>query len=795
MFVGIALAMPATASADATAPLGLTIVTRSDTLLTLDSNKPATSGPNTMFVHFQVTNTSATTYKGLIASVTIADGAVVQLAAGQESAQYLTTLAPGATTDVYWFVTYTRTIGLRTTVSMTVTDGRGNADVATTPLRTSAMISSGTGGTLDAQTLRATYLGMTTSIEVTYIFAGISVGGTYNMQPAGTTSLDAGCFQLVGSQVLASDHPINIPVGATNRMFFVATSSYGGSGARVRMRFDFRVQCLGVTSQVKPYANETSGNTNLKYSSNFDTWTGGTGGITFPTVINPITVAKSATPDSLTDGGTVTYTITLTNSQGGPAVVDSIVDLLPTGVVFDSIAAASGVSVANSASVPIAGATGLLRFRSVPGTYYTVPGNGSLALVFKATIPTPEGSYVNTAVGWVAKTNAGTGTATTIVRRKSDLRVLKTGPDSGRMLDTLAYVIATTNLGPSAADTVVVRDTLPAPLTFLRSSRPATVTGGVVTFAPFLRLPKDSTLRDTVFVTVVDTGMATDIAAATSHALDPVPANSNGSLPASRVTTRLRPELIIVTVTPDGLASPVRRIGGQWYTQDFIVTNGARRPHAFDILAGIQQVAVFVTRDSLRVLADPFNGTGFTAPADSGRLVFGNGVPTAVTVVYSVAPGDTAQGTLRLRARSVAVPAVSDSGHADVRRVRPVLTLAKSVAPDANIVPGMELTYTVQFANSGEWDASAAVVTDDFPPPLAFKVGSAATALPGGLTASTTFSSDAGATWTYAPVSGGCGAPAGYDACVTRIRLVLDGPLPAGTTASSGTLSYVARVP
>ena len=59
-----------------------------------------------------------------------------------------------------------------------------------------------------------------------------------------------------------------------------------------------------------------------------------------------------------------------------------------------------------------------------------------------------------------------------------------------------------------------------------------------------------------------------------------------------------------------------------------------------------------------------------------------------------------------------------------------------------------------------------------------FKIGSMVST-PGssGLVAAFSYSDDGGVTWTYTPVSGGGGAPAGYDRNVTNVRWVFTGDL------------------
>lgn len=78
---------------------------------------------------------------------------------------------------------------------------------------------------------------------------------------------------------------------------------------------------------------------------------------------------------------------------------------------------------------------------------------------------------------------------------------------------------------------------------------------------------------------------------------------------------------------------------------------------------------------------------------------------------------------------------------------------------------------------------------------LDFKIGSM-TSTPGstGLVASFSYSNDGGTTWTYTPVSGGGGAPAGYDRNVTNIRWTFAGKLSHVSPNNAGSVRFVARI-
>jgi uncharacterized repeat protein (TIGR01451 family) len=134
---------------------------------------------------------------------------------------------------------------------------------------------------------------------------------------------------------------------------------------------------------------------------------------------------------------------------------------------------------------------------------------------------------------------------------------------------------------------------------------------------------------------------------------------------------------------------------------------------------------------------------------------------------------------------------VRDSGLAVVRRAAPALTIGKSVAASGPVAPGVELTYTSAFQNAGDFAARGAAVDEALPAEVMLKLGSVAPTLPAGVASTIEYSADGGASWSYAPASGACGAPAGYDGCVTRVRLVLGSDL---APAASGTLVYTARV-
>lgn len=122
------------------------------------------------------------------------------------------------------------------------------------------------------------------------------------------------------------------------------------------------------------------------------------------------------------------------------------------------------------------------------------------------------------------------------------------------------------------------------------------------------------------------------------------------------------------------------------------------------------------------------------------------------------------------------------------------VTIAKSVNLPGTVTPGIDLTYTVTINSVGNADAVDVVVVDSLAAEVDFRLGSVVNNLPAGIGVTVEYSNDDGSSWTYTPISLGCGAPAGYDGCVTHIRWSLQDDLPADPPDSTGSVEFVARI-
>ena len=265
----------------------------------------------------------------------------------------------------------------------------------------------------------------------------------------------------------------------------------------------------------------------------------------------------------------------------------------------------------------------------------------------------------------------------------------------------------------------------------------------------------------------------------------------DGALTASEVSTNYAALLVTddnitlaVAVTLNGVDSlPRLPSNGTSYAYKYTVTNNSSVLEDFDLFGYPgDTLATFLTVDSI---IGP-NVTGGAAAASASDSAF---------VWYSVV--DVAAGTLDslyLEARSISSSAVSDSGWVFIEVVKPNLTTGKAVSPNGTQLPGTELTYTVTITNDGTDDATGVVVLDSVAVELDFKVGSVVNNLPTGVSATVEYSNDAGSSWTYTPVSAGCGAPATFDSCVTHIRWTLDNDLSYVGPDNTGNVEFVTRI-
>jgi uncharacterized repeat protein (TIGR01451 family) len=265
--------------------------------------------------------------------------------------------------------------------------------------------------------------------------------------------------------------------------------------------------------------------------------------------------------------------------------------------------------------------------------------------------------------------------------------------------------------------------------------------------------------------------------------------NDNAVQAVDDKTKEILGSVFNVDVWPDTVVQSHLPSNGTSYTVDFAVSNTGSGADSYDLITSSSPGG------TISVVS--MTGAGVTQGANPDSARLGNlpaGDRAVVTVTYTVASvllGTV--DTLRLFARSVLSPTQTDDGRLILTVIQPNLVLTKAVNPSGTQLPGTDLTYTITITNDGTADAVDVVDVDSLPPEVQFKVGTVAYSLPAGVTVTVEYSDDGGSTWTYTPVSEGCGAPIGYDGCVNRIRWTLDTSLSV-TPNNVAKLEYVARI-
>lgn len=443
--------------------------------LMIDSNNCPTDGPTAMFITANITNSSAADLVDLSAQMTNFS-AGFSLGGGQVDIISIGSLAPGATKMLGWLVQYSCVDGDTGTVDIILSDANAGTITSTVNLTVRSAISANAGGKVTTSLLGpGAVVGQIIEMDVTYEFGGASSGNEYFLQPTGTSAFNAGCFALVGSEILSSNVTA-VPAGILDDLHFIATSKQTGTGHDLTARYFFRYLCAGVSTTARPFSTQTSGATNLKYTGNFDG--AGSVSISYPGATNPFIITKTASQDNFfnSTGGATTYTVSIENPSTNDSFIDEIVDILPTGVVYTGVTGASDITLANSNSMPSNGDTGTLSFKGSAGEEYAIGAGVTLNLVYTATIPDTVGDHTNTAEGLIGLASTGTVSETVSVSAGEALTATKTVSNYDPLSEGIysipseevVYNITGENSTSAVIDdgTIVIVDSLPDEVEF-----------------------------------------------------------------------------------------------------------------------------------------------------------------------------------------------------------------------------------------------------------------------------------------------------------------------------------------
>ena len=189
-----------------------------------------------------------------------------------------------------------------------------------------------------------------------------------------------------------------------------------------------------------------------------------------------LSVTKTDSPDPVAAGGSLSYTITVTNAGPSDAQSVTLSDVIPTNTTFASLLQGSGPAFA--LTTPAVGGTG-----TATGTVATLAAGASATFTFVVTVDAgvSGGTTISNTAAVASVTadadaanNSDTETTTVTADAQADLQVTKTdSPATVVAGENLTYSITVANIGTEAAQNVQLSDVVPTGTTFVSLSAPA----------------------------------------------------------------------------------------------------------------------------------------------------------------------------------------------------------------------------------------------------------------------------------------------------------------------------------
>ncbi|HXS51821.1 MAG TPA: hypothetical protein VN782_04760, partial [Usitatibacter sp.] len=192
-------------------------------------------------------------------------------------------------------------------------------------------------------------------------------------------------------------------------------------------------------------------------------------------------LSKTASVSNVATGGTVDFTLTITNALSSALAVSQLNDPLPSGFSYVSTI---GGTLAPTTS-PTAGAAGTLTWSFSPSA--AIPAGGTGTIVFRATAPPTAGTYSNTAT---ATTSFGTLTSGPAQVNVDGARLSLTKTPSAYLAEPdgatpLTYTLHYSNDSSVQVTSATISDAVPAGATYVSCSGGTTCAnaGGTVTWS------------------------------------------------------------------------------------------------------------------------------------------------------------------------------------------------------------------------------------------------------------------------------------------------------------------------
>lgn len=318
--------------------------------------------------------------------------------------------------------------------------------------------------------------------------------------------------------------------------------------------------------------------------------------------------------------------------------------------------------------------------------------------------------------------------ATTASAQTADLLVSKSAPESASAGDTIDYSIFVFNSGPSAAQNVVVTDTLPSGTTFVAlnasttlftCTTPAVGSGGTVT-CTVAAFEDESETSFTISVKTspgAPSGIISNTATITSTTTDPNSSdNSSTATTGIAATSSASADLSIESMSGSSIAA-----SGSTMTFQVVVANkGPSSAHHAQLTDAVPANATFVSAtvsDPLGTFscATPAVGTGGTITCTASSLDPRSASDQPAFLFTFRINNGVAAGTVLTNSATISADETDpSSGNNSGSRSTTVTTQAASADVSVATSGGGD-TYIVTVANAGPNDAASVTLTDAVP--------------------------------------------------------------------------------
>jgi len=711
-----------TATADQADPTTIEVTIVSAPWATLDHNDPAGEGtrpvPRVFVVQAVVTNTGTSVAEGLTVTLDYEDpdGNWVLLDEEEDPVrEFLEPLPAHEAISIYWFATYTPTVGA--SFQYTVTAGAANAD----PVSTSENYYGLPVPDATVQTIGAKNTGSTGVLSVT---ADVVVGAAFTVtvdfdlsenpqqllfSPVGNLDFDPSSYRLLAAEVNFYDSGDVLIETILDRLYF-AEGSVPPEATRALVVYTFVAAAPG-DIRLCPYTTvEKAGP--YKYGNDFcadETILDITSSVS-------LSLTKQVNAVDVLQGEALTYTITYANN--GDLALGNVWIWDDVDPAIGSIASASGTPVVLSDQrvAWYVGQIDEVGGAQSTGTFtFTIDVDGGGADIPDQT-PAVNNAFFGIDPGAVPDEIALTSTVTTTVLAPT-ITVTKTdGLENVNAGGELTYTLRITNSGPVPATNIVVSDSLPDGVTVVSAEPLPTNQDSQTLSWDLASLPSGESLAFTVTVSVSpilpDGTILANVMTATYENEAGWPFDPVTAIDQTRVSA---PFWVLIKSDDPGTAT-----AGQILTYTLAYYQNGVVPAA----------SVNIT-DTLP--AEVTYGGLVSQPAGWSGPTYDPGPPATLhwysptldagasgSMVFTVTVRPDAEGLVTNSALLTSTtPATYTITYEDTTIATLAdLSIAKSGAP-APVAAGATLVYTLTYTNTGPSDAQNVTVTDILPDEVA----------------------------------------------------------------------------